>query len=308
MKIFLESREEKLYEITIDEFLKKTKKFVNGELTKSEAAQILNETFKEIYRAVKENSPDKIWTMIVESKPTEGKGNYKIDYAAIDIVQQFIIYYATELTEVLCQNALNPHYVKTSGNPALTDINLYGIKRGNNSIIIKSFIFGTVPKTEELYVSTTCGTGGTSVLFDRLKELIVDKGFYEAQNNKIKYIHLDSLEKAPTIGFYSMLGFYKTNKNTNKILKDMINSVYRKSLLYEDYIRKTDLDIGGAMYWSDDAKVLKKLKCSYEYSPELWYKNINNMKKQKIPKSEVLNHFYTKYHELKGAGIPEELV
>jgi hypothetical protein len=307
MKIFLESREEKLYEITIDEFLKKTKKFVNGDLNKSEAALILTETFKEIFNSVKESPPYSVHTIVLESRPAEGKVNYKRDYAAIDLIQQFIIHFAKELSEVLCQNALNPNHLKTSGNPALTDINLYGFRKTNNSIIIKAFIFATVPKTEEMYVSTTCGTGGTAILFEKLKEIIVNKEFYEPQNNKIKYIHVDSLEKAPTIGFYSKLRFYKTNKNTNKILKDMINSVYRKGLLYEDYIRKTDLDIGGALYWSDDAKVLKKLKCSYEYSPELWYKNINNMKKQKIPKSEVLNHFYTKYNELKGAGIPEEL-
>ena len=139
-----------------------------------------------------------------------------------------------------------------------------------------------------------------------MKELIADKNFYEPEYNKIKYIHLDSIEKANTINFYTRIEFYKTNKDTKAILKDMINNVYKKDLLYDEYIRKSNLDIGGSMYWSDDKKVLKKLKCSYVYEPELWYKNINKMKKDKISKPEALNYFFTKYKELKGAGIPED--
>jgi len=304
MKIFLESREEKLYEITIDGFIKKTKEFVNGELNKSEAIKVLKTNFETIFGLLKNNE---LRTIVFESKPAEGKIDYKMDYSGIDLLQEFIIYYADKLNEVLCNQALNPKYIRATGNPGYCDISVYGFKRTNSDLIIKSFIFASIPKEDELYISTTCGSGGTSLLFEQLKEAIANKEFFEKQNNKIKYIHLESIEKAPTIAFYSKLGFYKTNKNTNKILKDMINNVYRKDLLYDEYIRKSDLDIGGSLYWSNDPKVLNKLKCSYEYTPELWYKNINKFKNDKVAKTEALKFFYSKYDELKGAGIPEEV-
>jgi len=306
VKVYLESKDEKLYEITINEFIKNTSKFSEGKITKNNAVKILEGTVNDIYHAISKESPNKIWTIVLESEPVTGKTDYKTDYAAIDLLQQFIIYYANLLNTVLCQKALNSSYVKATGNPATTDINLYGVKIGNNSIIIKSFIFGTVPEDKELYISTTCGTGGTSTLFEKLKEMIADRSFNEPQNNKIKYIHLESIEKVNTISFYSKLQFYKTNKDTKNILKDMINNVYKKDLLYDEYIRKSNLDIGGSMYWSDDKKVLKKLKCSYTYEPELWYKNINKLKNDGVSKPESLNYFLSKYQDLKGAGIPEE--
>jgi len=306
VKVYLESKEEKLYEISIDEFIRNTSKFSNGKISKNNAVKILEETTKEIYHALSEKDSNNIWTVILESEPATGKTDYKTDYASIDLLQQFIIYYASLLNNVLCQKALNTSYIKSAGNPGTTDINMYGVKRGNNAIIIKSFIFGTVPQDDELYISTTCGTGGTSILFEKLKGLIADKMFNEPQNNKIKYIHLESIEKVNTINFYSKLQFYKTNKDTKNILKDMINNVYKKDLLYDEYIRKSNLEIGGSMYWSDNKKVLKKLKCSYIYEPELWYKNINKMKNDGVSRQESLNHFLSKYQDLKGAGIPEE--
>lgn len=303
MKIFLENREERLFEITIDEFIKKSKSFGHGELNKSEAIKVLKINFESIFNSIK--SIDGV-TAIFESKPAEGKVDYKMDYAALDLLQEFVIYYSEKLNDVLCSKALNPKYIRATGNPGYCDISVYGFKKIKDDLIIKSFIFASVPKEEELYVATTCGSGGTSILFQKLKEVVANKDFYEKEFNKIKYIHLESIEKAPTIGFYAKLGFYKTNKETNKILKDMIKNVYKKDLLYEEYIRKSDLNIGGSLYWSADSKVLKKLKCSYQYEPELWYKNINKFKHDKVPKSEVLNFFYSKYQDLKGAGIPDE--
>jgi len=304
LKIFLESKEEKLYEITIDDFIRHTKKFAGGQITKNEANTLLKTNFQKLYEQLDDND---IRTIILESKPAEGKIDYKIDYAGIDLLQEFIIYFSEKLNDVLCNKVLNPKYIRATGNPGYCDISIIGVKKSaNDKIVIKSFIFATIPKEDELYVSTTCGSGGTSLLFNRLKELIADKSFYEPQNNKLKYIHLDSIEKANTINFYTRIEFYKTNKDTKDILKDMINSVYKGDLLYDEYIKKSNLDIGGSMYWSDDSKVLKKLKCAYVYSPELWYKNINKMKKDGVPKSEALNFFYSKYEELKGAGIPEE--
>jgi hypothetical protein len=303
IRVYLESKDEKLVEVTLDEFLKKTKSFVGGKVNKSEAIKLLGSTFKQIYDGFKEKN--KVYTVVMETKPAEEVNNYKTDYAALDLLQQFIIFYANQLGDILCQKALNNSYIRATGNYATTDINLYGMKKGDNSIIIKSFIFGTTPTTEELYVPTTCGTGGTNILFQKLKQLITDNSFYEKEYNKIKYIHLDSIEREGTINFYSKLGFYKTNKETKRILLDMIKNIYKKDLLFEEYIRKSDLNIGGSLYWSPDYKVLKKLKLAYEYTPELWYKNIFKFKKDGVGQKEAVNHFFSKYEELKGAGIPD---
>jgi hypothetical protein len=303
IRIYLESKDKHLNEITLDDFIRNTKNFVEGKVNKSEALEMLNSTFKQIYNSLKEKN--KMYTVVMESKPAENPNNYKIDYASIDLLQQFIIFYAEKLNEILCQKALNTQYLRASGNPASTDINVYGIKKGEDTLTIKAFVFATVPKTEELYVASTCGTVGTNILFEKLKELVADHSFYEKQNNKIKYIHLESIEREPTIAFYTRLGFYKTNKQTKNILVDMIKHIYKKDLLFEEYIRKSDLDIGGSLYWSNDPKVLKKLKASYEYNPELFYKNIVKFKMDGVKMNEVLNFFFTNYNELKGAGIPE---
>ena len=303
VKIYLESKDESLEEITIDEFIRKSKSFAGGKISKNEAAKVLKANFEKIYNSLKDKE---VHTLILESQPTENAHNYKDDYAVIDLFQQFIIYYADSLNTVLCNKVLNPKYVRATGNPATTDINLYGVKKGNDSVSIKSFVFATVPSTHELYVSTTCGSGGTYILFEKLKKQISDKSFYEKEYNKIEYIHLDSIENAKTIGFYSKLGFYKTNKETNKILKNMIHSIYKKDLIYETYIRQASLNIGGSMYWTDNIKIKKKLKIEYEYEPELWFKNIRKLKQDGLSQADVLNHFYSRYHELKGSGIPKD--
>ena len=306
IKVFLETKEENLIEITLDEFIRKSKSFANGKINKSEAIKILKDAFNNTYKHLEDKN--KIYTIVMETEPPLGKINYKTDYASIDLMQQFIIFYAEKLNDVLCQKVLNPKYVRATGNPAYSDINLYGFKKGNDSIIIKSFIFATTPEENELYISTTCGTGGTYILFEKLKEIIADKNFYEKEYNKIEYIHIDSIEKENTINFYGKLQFRKKDKDTKDILKDMIKKIYRKDMLYGEYIRQSELDIGGSMYWAPTEKLYKKLKASYEYTPELWYKNIYKMKKDGISQKDVLMEFLSKYEELKGAGIPDEQV
>ena len=307
IKIYLESKDSRLTEITVDEFIKSSKTFLNGKANKSEAIKLLNSAIKQIYESLDNKDKSYVYTIIAELQPAEGAVNYKTDYYIRDLLQEFIVFYSTKLNDILCQDILNPSYIKATGNYANSNINLYGVKKDQNkvAIIIKSFAFCSVPKEEELYVATTCGTGGTSILFSKLKQLVADHSFYEKEYNKIRYIHLESIENANTINFYTRLGFYKTNKDTKNILNDMIKKIYKKDMSYGEYIDQSNLDIGGSMYWSDEQKILKKLKCYYEYTPELWYKNIQNMKKQGLNQNEVLNHFYSKYEELKGAGIPD---
>jgi hypothetical protein len=303
VKIYLESKDEKLIEITIDDFIRNNTQFAFGRLNKSEAIKMLTSSIKDIYSALPDEK-DKISVVMFESEPSENKHkNYKTNYASIDLLQEFFIYFAKQLNNVLCQKVLNEFYVKATGNPAVSDINLYGMKKKHEAIIIKSFLFGTTPSAEELYVSTTCGTGGTSLIFEKLKSVLYDKSFYEDSNNKLKYIHLDSIQKANTINFYTRIGFYKTNKDTKKILKNMISSIYNNEKVFDSYVKTSRLNVGGSMYWAPNSRVLKKLKCSYEYTPELWYKNIQKMKSDGFAKNDVLPHFLTNYQELKGAGM-----
>ena len=46
VKLYLESREGKLYEITIDEFIRNNKKFAGGKMSKSEAISHLKSNFE----------------------------------------------------------------------------------------------------------------------------------------------------------------------------------------------------------------------------------------------------------------------
>jgi hypothetical protein len=86
----------------------------------------------------------------------------------------------------------------------------------------------------------------------------------------------------------------------------MIKTIYNKSFSnFEEFIRNASPKIGGSLYWSNNPKVMKKLKIEYVYEPELWYKNIVKFKNDKMKKADVLNYFYSKYADLKGAGIPD---
>jgi uncharacterized phage-associated protein len=309
IRIYIESRDKKRTELSFHDFIKESKDFVNGNISKNEVLNILTTSFKEIYNKAKHTGRD-LNTMIIEAQPRGFENRYSkdntVDYLVLDLIQQFITFYAIKLNDVLCEKALNKKWLKATGSPVYSDINLYGFLKESNSIIIKSFIFATLPEKDELYISSTCGTGGTSSLFEHLKNVIKERSFYEEVYNNVKYIHLESIEKANTINFYSKIGFYKTNKDTNAILKFMIKTIYNKSFSnFEEFIRNASPKIGGSLYWSNNPKVMKKLKIEYVYEPELWYKNIVKFKNDKMKKADVLNYFYSKYTDLKGAGIPD---
>jgi len=307
IKIYIESRDGKRYELSINEFIKKTKLFVEGHLAKPEILDLLKNIFQEIYDKAKHTGSE-LNTMIIEAQPRGFEYRYSdtgTDYAMLDLLQQFITFFSTNLNDILCQKALNKKWIKSTGNPVYSDINLYGFLKEDNAIIIKSFLFATLPTEKELYISSTCGTGGTSVIFEALKGKIENKGFEEAQYNKVQYIHLESIENANTIKFYTKLQFYKTNKDTHKILKYMVKQIYKKKYVdFDDFVRKAGQEIGGSLYWAPKESILKKLKAEYIYQPELWFKNIQKFKQDGLSKQDVLEHFYSKYEELEGAGIP----
>lgn len=310
VKIYIESRDGKRYELSPHDFIKETKLFSNGMISKNQVLEVLSKAFNEVYSNAKHTGKD-LNTMIIEAQPRGFEKRFSldntVDYAVLDLMQQFITFYAEKLNDILCQKALNKKWIKATGNPVYSDINVYGFLKEGDSIVIKSFIFGTLPKSEELYISSTCGTGGTSTLFQHLKDIIKDRSFYEEAYQKIKYIHLESIEKSNTINFYSKIGFYKTNKDTNKILKYMIKVIYNKSFsTFEDFVRKASKEIGGSLYWTEDEKIKNKLKIEYVYEPELWYKNISKFRDDGMKKADILNHFYTKYKDLKGAGLPKD--
>jgi hypothetical protein len=193
-----------------------------------------------------------------------------------------------------------------SGNTGYLDIAFYGILRKNDNLIVKSFIYIACPHPDTFFINVTCGTGGTAMLFDRLKKMVEDKNFKEESNNKVKYIILDSIENESTINFYSKIGFYKNNKDTNRIAKDMIETIYKGTVkTFEDYIKKTKKVVGGELLWSPYSKVLKSEKCSYVYEPNLWFEKILESKEQGIPKKDALNKFYLSHEDLKGSGFFE---
>ena len=305
-KIYLETKNGSKTELSLDTFLRKNTDFAFGTASKEEAHRTLVSAFNDISKHIPTNT-DKLHIVVLETKPPEVKDfDYKKDYMGIDLLQQFFMYFAIELNKSLCQNLLNDSYVKTFSNPVNVDIAMYGIRKENDSLIIKSFIFGTIPSSGELKVTTTCGSGGTALLFDKLKSLIKDRSFSEETNNKLKHIKLESIENENTINFYSKIGFYKTNKETNKIVKDLIKSVYGKSVeSFPKYVKKSTNDTGGVLYWSPYSKELDKLKCSYVYEPNLWFIRLHEAKEQGIPKKDAIINFYKTHQELKGAGFEE---
>ena len=153
IKIYLESKDSRLTEITVDEFIKSSKTFLNGKANKSEAIKLLNSAIKQIYESLDNKDKSYVYTIIAELQPAEGAVNYKTDYYIRDLLQEFIVFYSTKLNDILCQDILNPSYIKATGNYANSNINLYGVKKDQNkvAIIIKSFAFCSVPKEEELY-------------------------------------------------------------------------------------------------------------------------------------------------------------
>jgi hypothetical protein len=305
-KIYLEAKNGAHIELDLTNFLKKNTTFAYGKASKEEAKITLEKAFQDIYSNIS-GGVGTLHMVILETKPPEVKDfDYKRDYMGIDLLQQFFLFYVVELGEVLCRSLLNTSYIMQSGNTGYLDIAYYGVLKGNNSIVIKSFIYIACPHPETFYINVTCGTGGTSLLFERLKKMVKDRSFNEESNNKVKYIILDSIENESTINFYSKIGFYKNNKDTNRIVKDMIENIYKGTVdSFEGYVKNTKKVVGGELLWSPYSKVLEKEKCSYVYEPNLWFKKISEAKEQGIPKKDALNKFYLSHQELKGAGFFE---
>jgi hypothetical protein len=305
-KIYLEAKNGAHVQLDLTNFIKKNKTFAYGKATKEEARITLDKAFKDIFDNIP-NNDNNLHIVILETKPPEVKDfDYKRDYMGVDLLQQFFLFYIVELSEVLCRSLLNTTYIMQSGNTGYLDIAFYGILRKNDNLIVKSFIYIACPHPDTFFVNVTCGTGGTAILFDKLKKMVKDKGFSEETNNKVKYIILDSIENESTINFYSKIGFYKNNKDTNRIAKDMIETIYKGTVdSFEDYIKKTKKVVGGELLWSPYSKVLKSEKCSYVYEPNLWFQKILESKEQGIPKKDALNKFYLSHEDLKGAGFFE---
>jgi hypothetical protein len=183
IRIYIESRDKKRTELSFHDFIKESKDFVNGNISKNEVLNILTTSFKEIYDKAKHTGID-LNTMIIEAQPRGFENRYSkdntVDYLVLDLIQQFITFYAIKLNDVLCEKALNKKWIKATGSPVYSDINLYGFLKEPNTIIIKSFIFATLPEKDELYISSTCGTGGTSSLFEHLKNVIKERSFYDS--------------------------------------------------------------------------------------------------------------------------------
>ena len=300
MKVFLQTKDGKDIQLDIEEFFRKTKTYVFGEITKSQAYTYLEASIKEMYDSIKDSSPDElhqIYAFAVENQ---------LSYEIL-VFEQFVNYYSEKLNEVLCNKSINPKYIKGYGNPSVANLSMFNILRGKepNSLIIKGFLYGTNPEDKELYVSTTCGTGGTALLFETLKQRIKDgKGEWD----KIEYIKLDSVESPNTINFYGKLGFYKSNKESASILRDMIKHIYSKrGSSFEKYVNKTNKIVGGTMYWfkSDSARKKYRVKMDYEYHPELWYMNLEGIRDNKVPKNQAYKYFVDYYHKeaLTGAGL-----
>lgn len=307
-KIYLETKNDKRTELSLDTFLKDNKDFAYGTASKEEAHRTLLSAFNNIYKNISTHT-DKLHIVVLETNPPDKKDvDYKRDYMGVDLFQQFFMYYAVLLNEVLCQDLIDDSYIKHFSDPRYIRIFMYGMKKENNSLIVKSFIFGSIDikKPECLEIQLTCGSGGTASLFDKVKSLIKDRKFSEEANRKLKYIKIESLENENTINFYSKIGFYKDNKESNKIVKDLIKSVYAKKVeSFPNYVKKSSERTGGFLYWSPYSKELEKLKCKYIYEPRLWFIKLHEAKEQGISKKDALANFYRMYQELKGAGFEE---
>jgi len=139
IRIYIESRDKKRTELSFHDFIKESKDFVNGNISKNEVLNILTTSFKEIYDKAKHTGKD-LNTMIIEAQPRGFENRYSkdntVDYLVLDLIQQFITFYAIKLNDVLCEKALNKKWIKATGSPVYSDINLYGFLKESNSIII----------------------------------------------------------------------------------------------------------------------------------------------------------------------------
>ena len=282
MKVFLQDKEGNNHELKFDEFYRTVQN--------KDCKKYLEEFFKSIQDSGKLKEDDIITISIENVGDT-----IKEDYLCIS---KFFEYHSEKLAKYLCQGQLNPKYVRAKASPLIVDTMLLNLLKHNDDIIIKGFAFCTNPRAGELYVTTTCGTGGTAKLFDAMLDSVQEDKF----EKKYKYIKLDSVENPNTIRFYTKLGFRKPDKDTEEIIRNMYQS---KAKSFDEYVKTTKKIVGGPMYLfpinAEGEKMLKKKKCNHIYSPEEWFDELKKFKKAGKSVEEFLEQ--NKKDKLEGAGI-----
>jgi len=290
MKIFLQDREGKNHELSINDFIKNQKNLGFRDVSKDTAREVLESMFGDMLENI--NNKNEIHTVMIETEP---------DDIPLDVVifQQFMSYHSDKLTDVICSRKLNSKYVKTTANPAISPITYYNMIKNDGSITIKGFAYCNVPNKDEIFVSTVCGTGGTAKIFDVIMSNIINKEF---DFNDPKYISLSSIENPDTINFYTKLGFRKTDKDAMAIIRDMFKS---NDKTFEEYVKEGRKIVGGDMFLfpstPDGVKFLKKKKCNLIYNPQEWFYIIKDAKKEGRDIDYVIEKF--KEEKLEGAGI-----
>jgi len=291
MKIFLQDREGKNHELSINDFIKNQKNLGFKDVSKDVAREILESMFSDMLDNIRKN--DEISTVMIEADTNE---------IPVDVVifQQFMSYHSNKLTDVICSKKLNPKYVKTTSNPAISPITYYNmIKSKDDTLIIKGFAYCNIPNKNEIFVATVCGTGGTAKIFDVIMDNIVDKQF---DFNNPKFISLNSIENPDTINFYTKLGFRKTDKEAESIIREMFKSNVKT---FEEFVKEGKKIVGGDMFLfpstPDGVKFMKKKKCNLIYNPQEWFYIIKDAKKDGKDINFVLEKF--KEDKLEGAGI-----
>ena len=291
MKIFLQDREGKNHELSINDFIKNQKNLGFKDVSKDTAREILESMFSDMLDNIKKN--DEISTVMIEADTND---------VPIDVIifQQFMSYHSNKLTDIICSRKLNPKYVKTTSNPAISPITYYNmIKSKDDTLIIKGFAYCNIPSKDEIFVATVCGTGGTAKIFDVIMDNIVNKDF---EFNSPKFISLNSIENPDTINFYTKLGFRKTDKEAESIIREMFKSNVKT---FEEFVKEGKKIVGGDMFLfpptPDGVKYLKKKKCNLIYNPQEWFYIIKDAKKDGKDINFVLEKF--KEDKLEGAGI-----
>ena len=282
MKVFLQDKEGNNHELKFDEFYRTVQN--------KDCKKYLEEFFESIQDSGKLKEDDIITVSIENVGDT-----IKEDYLCIS---KFFEYHSEKLANYLCQGQLNPKYVRAKASPLIVDTMLLNLLKHNDDIIIKGFAFCTNPRAGELYVTTTCGTGGTAKLFDAMLDSVQEDKF----EKKYKYIKLDSVENPNTIRFYTKLGFREPDKDTEEIIRNMYQSQAKS---FDDYVKTTKKIVGGPMYLfpinAEGEKMLKKKKCNHIYSPEEWFDELKKFKKAGKSVEEFLEQ--NKKDKLEGAGI-----
>lgn len=286
MKVFLQDKEGVDHELNYNDFYK------------TQFYQKLSDEEK------KQNYLEKFFEAVYDGMNVE-KGELQTSHLDIgvpidlptNIVTKFIQFQTDKLSQYLCRSKINKKYIKANSNAAvLTDLFLNTLVKGKN-LVIKGFAFGQNPINGELYISLTCGTGGTAKIFDSMIN-----GIQNGALSKYKYIKLDSVENPDTIRFYTKLGFRKPDKDTEKIIKDMYNTSAKS---FDEYVKGTKKIVGGPMYLfpinADGEKMLKKKKCNHIYSPEEWFNELKKFKEDGKSVEEFIEQ--NKKDKLEGTGI-----